>query len=369
MISITPFTVFAQSFAERVKEAYIQTDQNYDLDCRYSENKTLKLITPVSETIKGSDQISRDFEIESNNVIIPMSFTLLRKNRSFEYRVLINNTHISSAKLTRRDFYIAPIKDKNFANEFEVSKIYCKINFATAYPFPLTDGNYHISVHPHTAYDWQERLKTPIENYLNNSQYKSIILLEGKNYRGQSVDINKFLDNIEYKLEPNKYESDLEQVPFEVPLLVSPAGNNRFEMRAEKEVSITFTGGNHNYCIWNSTRHVIQALMNSKSNAKVNFLYDMNAIVAQPRGIEEVSINFNKRDVNRSNLLKDLVANKKSRERYHIGYLDYFRNYLAREYSGMYKSYKINYKAEGYETSITLYGEGLRDLEVNFNYL
>lgn len=370
-IALVSFNLYAQDFAERVAEAYLKTDKNFDIDCSYSYNKTLKLIKPAGETLKGPDHLRREFIIEGNGRRLPLSFSLTKNNRGFTYNVVINQEHQSSGKLSRRDFYIAPIKDQAFATEFETSRIRCKINFAYAYPEVLRDGNYHFSVHPHKTYDWQSRLKPTIENYLNDSRFSSIIFLETGNYRGELVNINHFLDGINYSLPPNKVDSDLVHVPNETSLVVSPAGNNRFEIKAERELNITFTGGNHNYCIWNVSRHVIEDLMNSNSEAKVNFYYDTRAIVAQPRGIEGegLEINFNRRDVNRSNLLKDLLNRNEIQARYHASYLEYFRDFIGKQFSGMYKTYKLNYKAEGFETTVILEGQGIRNLEVNFTYL
>ncbi len=371
LLTVIPFTLSAQTYAERVTEAYNQTDKNYDLDCSYSYNKTLKLISPVGETIRGSNFLSREFIIDGNDRKIPLSFTLSRRAGSLEYEVRINEIHISKGKLQKRDFYIAPIKDQTFAAEFETAKISCSVNFAYAYPFVLNDGNYHISVHPHRIYDWQKRLKNEIEKYLADQRYISLIMLETGNYRGNLVNINSFFDGADYKLPIKRYDSDLENVPLEVPLIVSPAGNSRFDIRAKNEINITFTGGNHNYCIWNVTRHVIENLLNSNSEARVNFYYDTKTIVAQTRGIEGegLDINFSRNDVNRSNLLIDLLAQKEVQARYHASYLQYFRDFLGKQFSGMFKTYKINYKAEGFEKVVVIEGRGTRNIEVNLIYL
>lgn len=356
---------------ERVTKAYNQTDKNFDIDCYYSYNKSLKLITPVTKTNKGVNKLSREFLIEGNSRLIPMNFTLSRMGRDFEYEVKINQEHISKGKLKYRDFYIAPIKDQSFAEEFETNKIFCSVNFAYAHPFVLNDGNYHISVHPHRIYDWQKRLKGEVETYLADSRFKSLIMLDTGNGRGNLVNIHNFFDGIDYKLPVNRFDSDLENVPLEVPLVVSPAGNSRFEIKASNEINITFTGGNHNYCIWNVTRHVIQNLLNSNSEAKVNFYYDTKAIVAQSRGIEGegLDINFNRKDVNRSNLLKDLLSTKEIQTHYHSYYLKYFKDFIGRQFKGMFKTYKINYKAEGFETVVIIEGNGTRNIEVNLIYL
>jgi hypothetical protein len=110
-------------------------------------------------------------------------------------------------------------------------------------------------------------------------------------------------------------------------------------------------------------------LMASRSEAKVNFFYDTKAIVAQQRGMEGLNISFNKKDVYKSNLLFDLLSKEAIRSNYHFSYLVFFRNYFAQEYAGMYRTFKVNYSAEGYKESFTMQGRGTKDLEVNFNYL
>lgn len=368
LFTLLPSALFAQNFNERAKKTYLETNKNFDIDCFYSRNKTFKLITPKGQTSVGPDSISREFVVETPEAQIPMLFTLERKGKKFEYSVLFNEKHTTRAKFSRREFYIPPVLDRAFDQKFETSRIYCMVNFAYALPYKISDGNYHFNVHPHKKYDWQSRLKEKTERYLNDLNYSSIIFLETGNYRGNLVNIHNFLDGKETTLPETPVDSDLEDVPDTVDLVVSPAGNNRFDFQAHKEINITFTGGNHNYCIWNVTRHVLESLMNSKSEARVNLNYDTGAIVAQTKGVEGMGMNFPRSAVSRSNLLKDLLSNKAEQAQYHPRFLNYFRNYLAQEYSGMYRTYKIRYQAEGYATELILKGNGHRDLEVNFSY-
>lgn len=368
LVLLSPSTTYAQSFFERAQKVYLETDKTFDIDCYYSYNKSFKLITPTGETQKGANTISREFLVETDTKSFPMKFVLERSAKSIDYTVTLDNTHLSKGKVAKREFYIAPISDQKFAQEFETNRIYCDVNFAYAAPYELVDGNYHFNVHPHKIYDWQSKLKTPIEKYLNDSTYNSIILLETGNYRGNLVNINQFLDGFDYKLPETKYESDLVDVPLYTPMIVSPAGNNRFIISAKNELNITFTGGNHNYCIWNGARHVIQDLFQSHNNPKVNFIYDMNAIVAQSKGIEGLRLNFSRGDVNRSNLLKDLLSEESVQRNYHFAYLGYFKNYMARQYSGMYRTYKVKYDAPGFFAEETMQGNGTRDIEVTFTY-
>lgn len=363
-------SAFASSgdLVSRAQKAYLDTDKTFDLDCYYSWNQNYKLIVPKGLTQKTSDKITREFMIEDGERSIPFNFTVYMDKGKPQYQALIDGIHTSMGPVARREFYIAPIQDKNTQTEWETNKIYCNVNFAYAQPYVLTDGEYHFSVHPQTVYDWQNRLKTQIEEYLTRPDLRSVIFLETGNYRGNLVNIQDFFSGKDYRLPITKFETSLTEVPSDVPLIVSPAGNNRFELQADKEIRITFTGGNHNYCIWNVARHVLEDLMVSKSNAKIFFRYDMGAIVAQTGGVVGNQMNFSRRDVNRSNLLRDLLQDPKKQKAYHTGYMNYFIDYLAREYKAMYRTYTVRYEAPGFSETVVLRGQGLRDLEASFTY-
>ncbi len=367
-IATLPAYVRAQDFSSRMTEAYQETDRNFDLDCYYSQNKTWKLITPTSPTKKVTNSLSRTFDVDNGSRIVRLDFSVKLDAGVPKFEAVFDNRYVSAGKVKVRDILLPYLTDRGFQDEFETNRVMCSINFAYALPFPMGDGNYHINVHPHNTYDWQNRLKVPVENYLNDYSYMSLILLETGNVRGNLVSLTDFFAGIAPSLPETILPGNLVEVPLSVPLIVSPAGNSRYDIKAESEIIITLTGGNHNYCIWNTTRHVIEGLMNSRSEAVVNFRYDMSAIVAQVRGVEGMGINFPRRSVARSNLLKDLLSDPSLQDEYHENYLAYFSGYLAREYSGMYKSYTLDYKAEGFSKVLTIPGNGKRDLKVTFRY-
>lgn len=369
LFSLTIFgEVQAGDFSSLMKETYLRTDKNFDIDCRYAFNKTFKLLTPISETVKGDTFIQRDFKVETDSKSASMSFVLKSVDGKNSYTILFDKKHRSESKLAKREFYIAAVNDVNFSREFETSQIVCSVNFAYAYPFTLNDGDYHINVHPHKIYDWQSLLKTKIENYFSNNLFQSLILLETGNYRGNLVNISDFLNNIDYRLPQVDYVSELDQIP-EMPLIVSPAGHNRYVFRATNELNITFTGGNHNYCIWNNTREVLEAFMRSKSNAKITIFYDTHSIIAQAKGIEGFSFNFPRREINRSNLLKNLLADSKTALKYHSSYHRYFKNTFFKEFMGMFKTINLTYQAQGYNQTNVIQGQGQRELEIGLIYL
>ncbi len=359
---------WAQDFAARMNQTYLETDRQYDLDCIYSYNKEWKLITPRTLTVKGTDSLTRSFYVDNGSRKVVLNFAVKIKDGKALYEASFDGRHQITGKLSRREFYLPALTDRNFQNEYETNKILCSVNFAYAQPFVLDDGYYHINVHPHKIYDWQNRLKAPIEEYLNDERYTSVILLEAGNLRGNQVNIFNFFAGKEPGLAMPVYPSSLETVPERVPLVVSPAGNSRYEIVADREINVTYTGGNHNYCIWNSARHILENLLNSNSNASVTFRYDTSAIVAQVRGVEKLGLNFPRASVAKSNLLKDLLADTTIQKTYHKNYLYYFSTWLADEYIGMFKTYTVDYEGPGYKEVRTFQGKGTRDLKVTFRY-
>ena len=371
LYSLWAFSAASQTqlnpFQERARDTYLTTDKNYSLDCMYGSNEKFQIINPVNETKKTSHTLERSFVIETSTNKVPMDFILKRVGKKFEYEIRFDKKYLSSGPLKYREFQLNPITNQALAQEIDLPRLMCQVNLAYAHPYPLTDGNYHINVHPHARYDWMRKLKTITENYLKDQRFESLVLLETTNYRGNSVNLNDFFNGVDYRLKQTEMDLVLSEVAEDIPLIVSPAGNSEYIFDVDKELNVTFTGGNHNYCIWNVTRHIILGLLRSKSTAVINFNYDSAAIVAQRRGVEGLGLDFPKSDYNRSNLLKDLLENKSIIDRYHRNWLWYFQNTLGKRYVGQFKSYTINYQAPGWQRTVVVNGNGSRDLIVNIN--
>lgn len=366
-ISVARAQTELNPFQQRVKETYLKTDKNFALDCLYASNNSFQIIYPVTETQRTKDTLERSFVIETASKKVRLDFILKRDGKKIEYEITFDKTERSLGTLKYREFQLNPIANRALSQEIDLPRLTCQVKLATEHSYPISDGNYHINVHPHLRYDWMRKLKTITENYLKDPQFESLILLETTNNRGNSVNLHDFFDGVDYKLKQTELDVVLSDVPEDIPLLVSPAGNSEYIFNVERELNITFTGGNHNYCIWNVTRHVILGLLRSNSTAVINFNYDSSAIVAQRRGVEGLGLDFPKRDISKSNLLKDLLENKSIVDRYHRNWLWYFQNTLGKRYVGQFKTYTINYKAPGWERTVVVNGNGTRDLTVNIN--
>lgn len=371
LLSLWSLPLIAQTelnaFQERARDTYLETDKNYSLDCMYGSNQRFQIINPVSETKRTSTTLERSFLIETENKKIPMEFVLRRDGRRYNYEIRFDKEHLSTGSLKYREFQLNPIGNQALAQEIDLPRLLCQVNFAYAHPYPLSDGHYHINVHPHLRYDWMRKLKDITESYLKDARFESLILLETTNGRGNSVKLDDFFNGVDYRLKQTEMDIVLSDVPEDITLIVSPAGNSEYIFNVDKELNVTFTGGNHNYCIWNVTRHIILGLLRSNSTASINFNYDSSAIVAQRRGVEGLGLDFPKSDISRSNLLKDLLENKSIVDRYHRNWLWYFQNTLGKRYVGQFKTYTIHYKAPGWERTVVVNGNGSRDLVVKIN--
>ncbi len=105
---------YAQDFAARVKESYLGTDKNFDLDCNYSKNNTYKVISPSSETIKSTDKLTRNFIVENEQRSVPMTFTIARFQGKISYTVVLDKVHTSTGKLKNKQFFIQSVADRRF---------------------------------------------------------------------------------------------------------------------------------------------------------------------------------------------------------------------------------------------------------------
>lgn len=277
LVILFSISTFAQTQEQRVKQTYFDNDKNYELSCYYISPKDFKLIIATTKTIRQYGELKRNFKIRANGKIIDLEFKLTKsKRREGKYSFTFNHDLQISGDIKKKSaliysngknsFYIPTKKiekrNRNFVYQNEINKISCKVNFAMEKKLKITDSDneLHINVHPLDKYDRSKLTLNKVENYYGNSSYKSYVLLEEGNFKGNLVDLSDFLDMKEYKLVKNEYPMSV-LIPASVELKVSPAGHNRYDFRALNDIEITYTGGNHNYCMWNNTREVLMSYM------------------------------------------------------------------------------------------------------------
>ncbi len=382
------FSFISQGFAvdneQRIMNAYEKSDKAYDLECYYFSPVKNLLILPKTTTTYIDKKITRDFDLKLNGQVTDMRVSFIQKENEDKksvgkYKVSLGDKNFSGNVSDNfyKGFYLQN-SGSDFDNKFEVNKLYCTFNIARTTPFKLESSlsDLHINVHPHLSYDYFNETTENVQRILDKNIGKNIVLIEEQDdVKGQLVDLTNFLETgIVPDLPKNPYETPLD-IPLTTQLVVSPAGHNRYEFKKmDGEINLTFTGGFHNYCVWNNTRNILRSLFRSESRTKLNINYKLDSMIVQRSGIIG-GLSFNWAQVRRTRLLSNLVEKNPSHMK------SYFRNYF-RFFSGSFltgstfgsftstfKTLKINYKSPLYEDSVIIEGNGVRNLEVDFNYL
>lgn len=383
-IILSSLTSYAQTQKERIEQAYIKNDKNYELTCKYFGQNKFGLITPYSDTKRKLGQLSRSFKVDFNGELFDFDFIISSsEKRKGKYDINFSNGLVISGEIKsnsalidnndRKAFYIPTRRIKrnyrNFVFNHEIYKISCKVYIAQAKKIIIDDNEneLHINVHPHDRYDKHKLTIGRTEEYYLDPALKSYVLLEEGNYKGNLVDFKKFLQMEEYRLIKNYYPESV-TIPESAELIVSPAGHNRYHFVAKNDVSITYTGGNHNYCMWNNTRRLLMSYMRSYSEAKLSINFDASAIVVQNGGL--VGLSFNSSSTSKDNLLKNVFArDTKQAKEYTKNFFDYFVDVFVTRYTAQFRQVTIKNRSPYGQYSKSIQGNGKRDLVINFNYI
>lgn len=367
LIGLCYFTLcFAQAMPQWLSEIYANNNQYFELECSYFNPADHKTIVPLGETLKIENGYSRQFQIQTPKETANLKFYLNRKDRKNFAEIYINEKLYFSKRIRRvndREFYLP--WDKNGLN-LETQDIFCEVNFAENKP-TIIYGNTHLNIHPHVNYD-PDKLTAPGAEELFN-EYPSKIMLEDGNLKGNNADLDEFLTDGSLWLFQGHWVMTDEYRNY-VEYVVSPAGHNRFFWDTKEAVEIHYTGGNHNYCIWNNARNLLRAYLKSYSSKQVTINYHMDAIVAQWGGIIS-GLSFSKSAYNRSPLIKDLLGPENDNA---IDYVEAYHKYFAyqyidQEFLGYIKTLKIRTIFKDQVLERTINGNGSLDKEIIFKYL
>jgi hypothetical protein len=376
ILTITlPFSLWAQTQKERIEDAYRINDERYELDCYYVKTKDFKLITATSETKRNFGKMTRAFIASTD-----------KEQTSFDFSVALNSDNIpvydiqfsnqvrftGEIKTTKqREFYL-PLKSLSgsalaFAQKFELNSVFCQVLFATEEKVVIDDErSLHLNVHPHDKYDYLKLTTSKVEELYNDPQYQTYVLLEEGNFKGNLVNLTSFLKMQEYFIVKNYFPESV-NIPLYAELKVSPAGHNRYAFQASNKVSVLYTGGNHNYCMWNNTRRLLTAYIRSFAKEEIEIIYKTDAIVVQPKGL--VGLDFNRPSLKDGNLLSTIFHNDPAQASVYMNkFLSYFTGYFLYEFTGMYRSITFKSESRYGQFSKTIKGDGKRDLTVTFKY-
>lgn len=346
-----------------LSEIYTKNNQYFELECTYFSPSSHKIIKPSSDTLFQKNYVSRSFDIITPTQSHSLKFDLIRNDDDILAKIYLANDLYFEKEIKKtkdREFYLPFPKG---SNPLELQDIFCEINFAENKPVEIM-GDTHLNIHPHTAYDYNSLTVAGAEELI--SSYPTMVMLEDGNYKGNLVDLELFLATGDINLGQKYWELTGDFNP-DVNYVISPAGHNRFIWMSLNKTNIHYTGGNHNYCIWNNTRNLLRSYFKSESNQAVNIYYHLDAIVAQIGGIIG-GLSFSRRLYNKSPLIGDLLREEKVYKKYINSYHSYFISSFLSEFKGYYKSLSIITKFKDLTLKKSFRGKGLYDKEINFIY-
>tara|TARA_B100001971_G_C18268036_1_gene596465 strand:+ start:39236 stop:40354 length:1119 start_codon:yes stop_codon:yes gene_type:complete len=357
---------FAEDMPQWLADIYDHNNKYFELECTYFNPADHKTITPITETTKTSLGYSRKFKIQTPNTSAELTFFLSRIDKKNMAEIYINDSLYYTKRIKRtrdREFYLPWDKD---GLKIETQDIFCEVNFAENVP-SVINGDTHLNIHPHVNYD-PKKLTAPGAELLFK-ELPSKIMLEDGNMKGNNADLDDFLTDGSLWLYQGHWVMTDEYRNY-VEYVVSPAGHNRFVWETTKPVEIHYTGGNHNYCIWNNARNLLRAYLKSYSDAPVIINYHMDAIVAQWGGIIS-GLSFSKSAYNKSPLIKNLLGEENEDALDYVkAYHNYFAyQYIDQEFLGYVKTLKVKTIFKDQVLERTVKGTGTLDREIIFNYL
>ncbi len=379
------FNALATDYDQRLDALFKSTDKSFDLECYYYSAKKNLLIEEVNQTVYLNKSLIRDFRITKDNQLFDMRLKVSEHKNENKDKGPIGNYEVTLAgkkfkgtipKSFYKGFYLIN-SFSDFDNDFEVNKIYCRVNIAKALPyvFTRTTDRLHINVHPHPTYDWAKETTENVQKIIDSKASKNIILIEEPvDEKGHLVNLKEFLQTgIVPDLPVSKYKSALD-IPNDAKLIVSPAGHNRYKFdKKGGELNVLYTGGFHNYCVWNNTRSIISSLFRSNSETTLNLTYKMDSLIVQRVGVIG-SLSFNYLMLRKTRLLSKLNVNKpKYMAKYYKKYFKFFSGPFVfgstyGSFTYAFKTLTINYDNPLYKDSVTYKGAGDRDLTINLKY-
>ncbi len=348
------------SMSERIQKAYKDLNGKTRVWCEYFGNMQGEILEELeTEYIKDS-HISTVYQAKNNKFKVMVSI-----NDKGRERVELLTTGLRvEGKLKRNNSVKFNFRgvDYNLSKERGILNLSCALEIAVEDTVNVDTRVLHVNVHPHEDYDLAGRTNERTLELLDI--FPSIALLDDYNRKAEGYDAVKYISSKGVNFGVKKFKDPSFEIPGSIPILVAPAGHIKYKVHNDDTI-IHYSGGNHNYCIWNNTRRFINAFFRSSTAKRIDFIYHTHAIVNQMGGIIR-GISIPRGVFWKSNLLADIFDNMSASQKisYHKAYRDFFINDLAKFKSAYFKTLTIRYQNSVH----TIQGGGQLDREINFIY-
>lgn len=378
-----PNFVFAQvndnRNVELIRAQFDRLHHHASINCEYK----WWLDTPPVETLKQEyihgKSVSAQYKI--SDTILDVEITAGPVKGTIDYEIAGTKFQGSLSKYNYIHLDLQNINNKQqeVINKYKLNSLTCTLEIAYEDTYVVEDKNIHVAMHPYTLYDLRGA-STPVTvaKLADKSMHQLLLLDDVANIRkGQELNINEFLMNgapdLPIKPLAPTYSKVWQQLPFDIPeniaMRVAPAGHLRFSLTRDDH-EFTYTGGNHNYCIMNSTRRVLNAFFEQPRPKKITFNYVKDGIVVQYKSYLKV-LNIPKKIFKKSNLLSNIIANmdEVQKAKYFDGHLNYYANTYLSQKQYMFGTATLIRSGVGPNKTIKVQGKGKGDITIIFNYI
>ena len=358
---ITLTSTFAYT-SEDIQMTYKKLNENAQIYCQFKNYVSRPQIKAINTEFIKNQYLKTSFQ--TNNIFFNVKVSMEGRDAVAE----IQYQHEMIKGKLKKNFEISFNRNEiNFYPNGAILKdlalnLLCVTEVAVEKNYSLDSTPLHINVHPHGNYDQNNLTTDKIHTYFET--FKSLSLLDDYNRKGEGYSIGRFIEDGFASLNHKYYPDPSFEIPETSDLLVAPAGHLKYDIDSIKSV-IHYTGGNHNYCMWNNIRRVIDGLFASTSGEEIVFIFHTNVIVTQRPGIIS-DISIPKNVYKKSYVLADIFKNMNAREYkdYHDGYVNFFLDDLGKFKNNFFKTLEIVYNGKSY----TLNGKGLKDYRIEFIY-
>lgn len=366
---------------ELIKGQFDQLHHHASINCEYKWWLDTPAVETVKQTYTAGKSVSAQYKIKDS--LLNINITAGGEKGIVDYELAgvkfsgtlskWNYIHLDLQNLNQQQLAVS--------NEYNLNSLTCSLEIAYEDNYVIKNKDLHIAMHPYTLYDLDGESTVAIVKNLQDTTKEQLILLDDvPNIRkGQTLNINEFLLSGAPDLPIKPLAPSLSQVwqqmpfdiPEEIPMRVAPAGHLRFTL-TKSEHEITYTGGNHNYCIMNSTRRMLNAFFENPGKKKIVFNYVKEGVVVQWRSFKGMSeLHIPKKVFNKSNLLARMIENMtdKQRDTYFDGYFNYFTGYFLGIKQYMFKEATVIRRGVGVTKIQKVNGKGSGDITIEFNYI
>lgn len=371
-------TVGFASDQERMNATYKSAYANAAVNCEYYYFRDVPKIETLSQKYSKTIGASGLFQVNQNT--IEVNVTSGSNNGLVDFKVdgigfkssLKSSGGANQINHISIDLNNLSSQQASLAEAVQLKDIDCSVDIGMENHYELNQEQIHISMHPHRNYDVDgESIPGTLRELARPAQHLMLFDDSPNNrFKAQGTNFNNFVSLGVTGLRDSPFSLPGFAIPKEIPLRLSQAGHNRFTL-TKPHHDITYSGGNHNFCILNNTRRVMHGFMESPVTRSITFKYPLDAIVVQQSTWLKDG-NFSRSDLKSSNMLSNVFRKMDNTKikKYLDAYYGYFRwNYFAeKKYYFATATFK-QVMDGGYERTEKIQGFGTGHIDVTFEYI